>query len=301
MPRGRFAPSPSGDLHLGNLRTALVAWCFAKHDNSTFFIRVEDLTTGAVPLRVAEQFEDLAAIGITSDEAVPAQSERADRYDEAIAALDARALVYRCFCSRRDIREAPTAPHGPSIEGAYPGTCADLPPELVAQRLDRGDPAAWRLRADGASVTVADPRCGVLTETVDDFVLRRADGLAAYNLAVVVDDADQGVEQVVRGNDLFHTTPRQVLLQQLLDLPTPGYRHLPLVHGADGSRLSKRHGSVTLRECVADGERVESVLGRLAASVGLAAAGESVDAATVLARFDPDRLTIADRLAPAVR
>jgi glutamyl-tRNA synthetase len=293
---GRFAPTPSGDLHLGNLRTALLAWCFARHDDGRFLIRVEDLTTGAEPIRSAEQLEDLSTIGVDHDGPIVVQSDRRDRYEAALARLAAEGRTYRCFCSRRDIREAAAAPHGPSIEGGYPGTCRLLDATEVSRRLAEGRPAATRLRADAAVVRVQDRIVGTVEEPVDDFVVRRADGVAAYNLAVVLDDADQGVDQVVRGDDLVHTTPRQVLLQQLLDLPTPQYVHVPLVYGPDGERLAKRHGAITLRDQLAQGRTPASVVGRLAASFGLADAGEELTAADVLARFDPHDLQIGTQL-----
>ncbi len=296
MATGRFAPTPSGDLHLGNLRTALLAWCFARHAGGSFLIRVEDLTTGAEPIRAAEQLEDLAAIGIDHDGPIVAQSERRARYDEVVAELERRGRTYRCFCSRRDIREAAAAPHGPSFEGHYPGTCAGLDAGEVERRLAEGRPAATRLRADGAVVGFTDRLLGAIEEPVDDFVIRRADGVAAYNLAVVVDDADQGVDQVVRGDDLVHTTPRQVFVQQHLGVPTPEYVHVPLVYGPDGERLAKRHGAISLRARLATGETVSQVVGRLAASVGCAEPGEELTAAEVLGRFDPDRLRIDEQL-----
>jgi len=294
---GRFAPTPSGDLHLGNLRTALLAWCFARHDHGRFLIRVEDLTTGAEPIRAAEQVEDLATLGLDHDGAIVAQSERTPRYQAALARLEAEGRTYRCFCSRRDIREAAAAPHGPSVEGGYPGTCRDLDTAEVERRLAEGRQAATRLRAGGAVVRVQDRIVGTIEEPVDDFVVRRVDGVAAYNLAVVVDDADQGVDQVVRGDDLVHTTPRQVLLQQLLDLPTPEYLHVPLVHGPDGERLAKRHGAISLRDQLALGHTPAAVLGLLAASAGLAEPGEEPTAVQVLERFDPDALRVGTRLA----
>lgn len=297
MTTGRFAPTPSGDLHLGNLRTALLAWCFARHERGTFLLRVEDLTTGAEPRRRDEQLEDLAAIGVDHDGAVVAQSERRHLYDAAIERLERAGLTYPCYCSRRDIREAAAAPHGPLPEGAYPGTCRELTAHDRAERSARGRPPALRLRADAVEVEVHDRMLGQLRAAVDDLVVRRADGVPAYNLAVVVDDADQGVDQVVRGADLFDTTPRQVLLQRLLALPTPDYVHVPLVLGADGERLSKRHGAVSLRERLALGESVDGVVGRLAASMGLAEAGERLSAATLLERFDPAALQISSTLA----
>lgn len=297
MTTGRFAPTPSGDLHLGNLRTALLAWCFARHERGRFLIRVEDLTTGAEPIRAAEQLEDLATLGLDHDGPIVAQSERTPRYQAALARLEAEGRTYRCFCSRRDIREAAAAPHGPSVEGGYPGTCRDLDTAEVDRRLAEGRQAATRLRAGGAVVRVQDRIVGTIEEPVDDFVVRRVDGVAAYNLAVVVDDADQGVDQVVRGDDLVHTTPRQVLLQQLLDLPTPDYVHVPLVYGPDGERLAKRHGAISLRDQLALGHTPAAVLGLLAASAGLAERGEEPTAAQVLERFDPDALRVGTRLA----
>ena len=166
----------------------------------------------------------------------------------------------------------------------------------MERRLAEGRPAATRVRTDGAVVAFTDRLLGAIEEPVDDFVVRRADGVAAYNLAVVIDDADQGVDQVVRGDDLVHTTPRQVFVQQLLGLPTPEYVHVPLVYGPDGERLAKRHGAISLRARLAAGETVPQVVGQLAASIGCAEPGERVTAADVLARFDPDRLHIAEQL-----
>ena len=199
-------------------------------------------------------------------------------------------LTYPCFCSRREIREASRAPHGPGPEGAYPGTCRDLTGDVREARVAAGERPALRLRAESATVSVRDRLRGTVTGIVDDLVLRRADGVAAYNLAVVVDDAAQGVDQVVRGDDLLETTPRQVRLQQLLGLPTPEYAHVPLVLGPDGSRLAKRDGAVTLADRKALGESPEWVVGLLAHSLGLADTGESLRPSQVLDRFDPDLL-----------
>jgi glutamyl-tRNA synthetase len=293
---GRFAPSPSGSLHLGNLRTALVAWCAARHAGGAFLVRMEDLTTGAVADRETEQLADLAALGLDHDGEVVRQSERRAHYDAAIDRLVDAGRTYDCFCSRREIREAAAAPHAPSPgaeaseDGTYPGTCRDLSNADRARRRAEGRAPALRLRADHTVVTAHDHRLGELELVVDDLVLRRADGVAAYHLAVVVDDALQGVTQVVRGDDLWTSTPRQVLLQQLLGLPTPEYLHVPLVLGPDGARLAKRHGSVTLADRFALGERAEDVLGLLATSLGWAGPGERLDAAQVLERFDPDSL-----------
>jgi glutamyl-tRNA synthetase len=245
--RGRFAPSPTGTLHLGNLRTALLAWLFARSAGSEFLMRMEDLDPGRVrPEYVDEQLADLAAIGIDWDGEVVFQSQRLGLYADAIAALGDR--VYECYCTRAEIREAASAPHGPLPEGAYPGTCLRLTAAELGSRRASGRPPALRVRADAARVAFEDRLHGHVEGVVDDFVVRRNDGTPAYNLAVVVDDADQGIGEVVRGDDLLDTTPRQLLLASALGLPEPAYAHVPLVLGPDGARLAKRHGAVTLRE-----------------------------------------------------
>ena len=276
--RGRFAPSPTGVLHLGNLRTALLAWLFARHAGSEFLVRVEDLDAGRV--RAAyydEQLRDLAAIGLDWDREVVRQSERSALYEAALARLD----VYECFCTRAEIREAASAPHGPLPEGAYPGTCLKLSGADKRARRRSGRAPALRVRAGGAVVGFSDRLLGVYESVVDDFVVRRADGGWAYNLAVVVDDADQGVEEVVRGADLVDSTPRQLWLARALDLPNPAHAHVALVLGPDGSRLAKRHGAVTLRE-VAPAD----ALRWMAASLGL----EGATPGEMLASFHPEKL-----------
>jgi glutamyl-tRNA synthetase len=246
---GRFAPSPTGTLHLGNLRTALLAWLFARSTGSPFLVRMEDLDTARVrPGSAEEQLSDLAAIGLDWDGDVVFQSQRLDLYAGAIARLRDAGRVYECFCTRAEIRAAASAPHGPLPEGAYPGTCLRLSDAERAERRAAGRPPALRVRADAATVTFEDRLRGSQEGVVDDFVVRRNDGAPAYNLAVVVDDADQGVDEVVRGADLVGSTPRQLLLYRLLGLPAPAYAHVPLVLGPDGARLAKRHGDVTLRE-----------------------------------------------------
>lgn len=294
MPTGRFAPSPSAPLHLGNLRTALIAWCAARSVGGRFLVRIEDLTTSSGDERSARiaagQLSDLDALGLDHDGEVVRQSERTLLYQQAIDQLVAAGLTYRCFCTRQEIRDASTAPHGVASEGAYPGTCRDLTPsECVARERDGRRPAV-RLRANGRAVAVSDELLGERTSPVDDLVLQRTDGHVAYNLAVVVDDAEQGVDQVVRGDDLWETTPRQVLLQHLLGLPTPSYLHVPLVLGANHRRLAKRDGAVTLAHRFALGEDALDVIGLLAASAGLATVGERLSAAEVAARFDVARL-----------
>jgi glutamyl-tRNA synthetase len=218
---GRFAPSPSADLHIGNLRTAVLAWLFARSTDRRFLIRVDDLDDRTQADVGTRQVADLAAIGLTWDEPPEWQTQHPKRYDEAIARLAERELLYECYCSRRDIQQAPRAPHAP--QGAYPGTCSDLSEaERGARRARAGRPPALRLRAGVTEYTVHDLLHGDYTGVVDDFVVRRGDGVPAYNLAVVIDDATQGVDQVVRGDDLLPSSPRQAYLGDVLGYPQPG-------------------------------------------------------------------------------
>ncbi|MFP3460844.1 tRNA glutamyl-Q(34) synthetase GluQRS [Arthrobacter globiformis] len=276
---GRFAPSPSGELHVGNLRTAILAWLFARSTGRRFLLRVEDLDRARTGAEAA-LLRDLAAVGVTWDGAVVRQTDREPLYTAALGQLAAAGLTYECFCTRREIQEAPSAPHAP--QGAYPGTCRGLSAaELDFKRSTR--PAAIRLRSSFAEWTVEDVLHGTFTGVVDDFVLRRNDGVTAYNLAVVVDDAEQGIDQVVRGDDLLPSTPRQAYLASLLNMPVPEYAHVPLVVNADGARLAKRDGAVTLGDLADVGLSAEAVQRTILESLGLPAA--SLDAA--LAAFSP--------------
>jgi glutamyl-tRNA synthetase len=285
---GRYAPSPTGTLHLGNLRTALLAWLFARWQGAAFLLRIEDLDRSRVRPGVAEaQLADLAALGLDWDGPVVRQSERLALYTGATARLDAGGLLYPCYCTRAEIREAASAPHGARPEGSYPGTCRALSAAQRAARERDGRPPALRLRAGGAIVEFHDRLLGWRRDAVDDLVVRRNDGDPAYNLAVVIDDAAQGVGEVVRGVDLLDTTARQLHLAALLGLAAPAHAHVPLVLGPDGARLAKRHGGVTLADRAAAGQSPLDVRAELAASVGLAEPGERPTLQELLARFDP--------------
>jgi len=280
---GRFAPSPTGALHVGNLRTALLAWLFARTVGARFLVRVEDLDQGRVQTgSAAQQLRDLRAIGLDWDGDVVFQSNRHDAYEAALERLVAGGQVYECFCTRAEIRAAASAPHGPLAEGAYPGTCLRLTEAERRRKRAGGRPPALRVRADAARVAFTDRVRGPHEGVVDDFVVRRNDGAPAYNLAVIVDDAWQGIGEVVRGDDLLESTPRQLHLAGLLGLDAPSYAHVPLVLGPDGSRLAKRHGAVTLDDL--DAARA---VGWMATTLGMDGA---TTAAEMRERFDPAAL-----------
>jgi glutamyl-tRNA synthetase len=291
-PTGRFAPSPTGPLHVGNLRTALLAWLFARSQDASFLLRIEDLDPDrSRPEHEERQLADLRALGIDWDGEPVRQSKRARLYADALARLEAAGRVYPCWCTRAEIRAAAEAPHGGLPEGAYPGTCRSLTADERAEREQTAErPPALRLDARAQEISFQDRLHGEVDGVVDDFVLRRWDRTHAYNLAVVVDDADQRIGQVVRGDDLLETTPRQLLLARLLGYPEPQHAHVPLVLGPDGARLAKRHGAVTLADRAELGEASDETLSRMAQSLGLATVGEAVTTGDLIARFDPDRL-----------
>lgn len=288
-PDGRFAPSPTGPLHLGSLRTALLAWLFARSQSARFLVRIEDLD----PQRSRPEFErrqldDLRLLGLGWDEPPVRQSERMPVYEEALARLEAAGRLYPCYCTRAEIREAASAPHGALPEGSYPGTCRAISEAERARRRAAGRPFALRVHAGAEHVEFDDRLHGRCGAVVDDFVVRRADGVPAYQLAVVLDDAAQGVGEVVRGDDLIDSTPRQILLARLLGLPVPRYAHVPLVFGADGTRLAKRSRPPTLSE---RHEPPAVTLALLAHTLGLARERDQVRRpAELLADFDPERL-----------
>ncbi|MDR0284425.1 MAG: tRNA glutamyl-Q(34) synthetase GluQRS [Propionibacteriaceae bacterium] len=285
---GRFAPTPSADLHLGNLRTALVAWLAARASARGFIVRVEDLDWPRLPdadAIVRRQLADLTRLGLTWDGEVVRQRDRTDLYEAALARL--APLVYECFCSRKEVATATRAPHGTTPR--YPGTCRNLT-AAARDRLRRVRPPALRVDAGAAELMVHDELWGRYAGLVDDFVVRRADGVFAYNFAVVVDDGLQGIDQVVRGDDLLESAPRQAWLATQLGFPVPSYLHIPLVLAADGTRLAKRDRAQSLTGLLDAGLTLPGLLSRLAHSLGLAAADEPVDLMTLVRRFNPARL-----------
>lgn len=278
---GRFAPSPTGPLHLGSLVAAVASWLYARAEGGRWLVRVEDIDRPRVVDGSSEEI--LAALvryGLEWDGEIVWQSQRTALYEEALATLRANGLVYDCACSRADLQRAASAPLG--AEPVYPGTCrSGIPAGRVARAI--------RFRAPDETIAFDDVIAGPGEEDVarqtGDFVVRRADGLFAYQLAVVVDDAEQGVTQVVRGADLLSSTPRQIALQRALGYPTPAYAHVPLVVNADGSKLSKRDGALPLPSL--DASRVRETLGIALRHLGITVAPDEprlmLDAA--LARF----------------
>jgi glutamyl-Q tRNA(Asp) synthetase len=241
--RGRFAPSPTGPLHAGSLAAALASWLDARAANGTWIIRIEDLDPPrTVPGAARHIVETLARCGLESDEPIVSQSARCELYEAAFARLQDARLIYGCACSRKDVDNVIEAQAGWPM-GVYPGTCA-------AGALNDKPVRAYRVRVADEEISLVDRAAGRyaqhLRHDVGDFVVKRADGLWAYQLAVVVDDAAQGITDVVRGADLLDNTPRQIFLQHALGLPTPRYLHTPLVLNAAGEKLSKQSGAIAL-------------------------------------------------------
>lgn len=278
----------------------MIAWLSARSVGAGFVMRMEDLDRQQSNREHERtQLADLSSIGLDWDGDVIRQSERFDLYVEAIERLAEAGLVYECYCSRREIRNeieaSAQAPHGPP--GSYPGTCRDLTDADRARRREEGRQPALRLRSDHRTVGFVDRLLGPVEAVVDDVVLRRNDGVPAYNLAVVVDDAAQGVSEVVRGDDLALSTPRQIRLQELLGLARPRYLHVPLVVDAGGERLAKRRGMpVTLADLARVDVGADAVVAWLTESLGL---GAGAGLADLVERFDPDRLDRQPVVAPS--
>ena len=292
QPAGRFAPSPSGPMHLGNARTALLAWLDARSRGQRVVLRIEDLDRG----RCRPEYSDLARqdlqwLGLDWDAETPPQSARTAAYEAAVGRLRADGLVYECYCSRGELAAA-SAPHGG--ERRYPGTCRSLTPRQRAARA-AGRRPALRVRLPDRDLTVTDRLHGALTENpqaaAGDIIVRRSDGVHAYQLAVVVDDAADGVTDVVRGDDLLASAARQAALQDLLGLPRVVYAHVPLMLGPDGARLAKRHGAVAIQELRESARTPAQVVGELAGSLGLAPPDASPTPAELARGFDLQTLS----------
>lgn len=289
----RLAPSPTGALHLGNARTFLVNWLLARQNGWRIILRIEDIDGPRVRQGADRQaIDDLAWLGLDWDEGPVYQSSRLADYQSAVDALLDRGLAYPCVCSRREVETAASAPHAEDGAVVYPGTCRGRYASMDAARVDGGRSPAVRFRVPEGTVSFHDQFAGPQTfepaRQLGDFVIGKGDGTPAYQLAVVVDDVDMRVSQVVRGADLIESTPRQILLYLALgyaDL-VPRYYHLPLVVGADGRRLAKRHGDTRLSYYRERGVSAGSILALLARWCGMPAARPGGRAADLLESFE---------------
>lgn len=296
--RGRFAPTPSGRMHLGNVFSALVAWLSARAAGGTVVLRIEDLDPRAQSRERADALMgDLEWLGLTWDEGPFFQSKRTDVYQEALDRLAGAGLTYPCFCSRAELHAA-TAPHASDGTPVYAGTCRGLSADEVARRSAERPPAT-RLRvpeADDPAGTVEfcdlayGPRREVLARECGDFLVRRSDGVVAYQLAVVVDDALMGITQVVRGRDLLGSCARQIYLGRLLGHPAPQYGHVPLLVAPDGRRLSKRDRDLDLSVLRERGVAPERIVGALAAAAGLVDDGADLTPTELVASFSWEKI-----------
>ena len=297
---GRFAPSPSGRIHLGNILCCLLAWLSARQKSGDVLLRIEDLDTARCPRRYADQMEeDLQWLGLDWDvgpgkegpDGPYYQSQRTAVYQAALEKLEEMGLVYPCFCTRAELHAA-SAPHRSDGQTIYPGTCRCLTAAEAAERAKKRAPAL-RLRVPEEEIAFLDGHMGPQRQRLDtecgDFLLRRSDGLFAYQLAVVVDDAAMGVTEVVRGADLLDSTPRQLLLYRLLDLPAPQFYHFPLLLTADGRRLSKRDADAGL-DMLRPKASPEEILGKLAYLGGFNPSAAPRSAEALLADFDWDKV-----------
>ncbi len=301
--RGRYAPSPTGDLHLGNLRTALLAWLFARVAGGQFVLRIEDLDQPRVrPHATERMLADLRWFGLDWDEGPDVggpcspytQSERLDIYRSLLQRLHEAGLVYPCYCTRAEIARVASAPHG--NEGPrYPGTCRQLTEAQRRQQEASGRRPSLRFRVDDERIVsftdlLAGPVRQHVQQEVGDFILCRSDGIFAYQFAVVVDDALMHLNQIVRGADLLASTPRQILLYEALGFPIPTFAHVPLVLDEQGHRLSKRAESSGLAPLRAAGLTPAQVTGQLAATCGLVEPGKSITPPELAQQFTPPRL-----------
>ncbi len=297
---GRFAPSPSGRMHLGNLWSALLAWLAARSQGGRMVLRLEDLDPDRCTQAWCDQvMEDLEWLGLTWDNEPVYQSKRTEAYHAAFAALEGRGLIYPCYCTRAE-RLAASAPHRSDGAVVYDGRCRRLTPQ-EREELSQTRRPAWRVTVPEADVSFVDRIQGPFSQNLarecGDFILRRSDGVYAYQLAVVVDDAFMGVTQVVRGSDLLSSTPRQLWLQDQLSLPHPEYGHVPLLLSPDGRRLAKRDREQELGTLQSRYSAPELV-GLLACWAGLIPEPAPVTPEELLPLFSWDKLPQADRTAP---
>ena len=291
---GRFAPSPSGRMHLGNVFAALLAWVSARAAGGEFVLRIEDLDPERSHAEYADAIrDDLRWLGLQWDREMPLQSTRTPVYAEFFVRLRAMGLLYPCFCSRSELHAA-SAPHASDGSLLYAGTCRGL---TDAQIRAQNRPPAWRIRVPEECVACRDGVYGEVSQNLQrecgDFILRRSDGVYAYQLAVVCDDALGGITQVVRGRDLLSSMPRQIWLCRMLGFEPPQYYHVPLLIAPDGRRLSKRERDLDLSR-LRERFRPEALIGRLAFLSGLVPLQEPISAAELAQEFAWEKLSRKD-------
>lgn len=290
---GRLAPSPTGRMHAGNVFASLMAWLVAKSQGGRIVLRIEDLDAGRSRAEYADALQrDFERLGLVWDDGPYFQHDRREAYHDAYQSLAARGIVYPCFCTRSDVHAA-SAPHrGQKV--VYPGTCRRLT-ESERETLGQGRTPTRRLTVPDQTIAIQDLVQGPFKQNLQrecgDFLIRRADGTFAYQLAVVVDDAEQGVNSVVRGVDLLCSTPQQVHLQTLLSLSHPTYAHVPLFVVDDGRRLAKRDGDAALDVLLARFGTPEAVIGHIANLAGLAPTNDPTTPEKLLREFDPSNLS----------
>lgn len=304
---GRFAPTPSGRIHLGNILCAMLSWLSVRSKQGKYLLRIEDLDAMRCPRSLADQIEeDLQWFGIDWDDGGSAggeqwyQSSRTEIYDKYFEVLKDKGLLYPCFCSRAELHTA-QAPHRSDGTYIYAGTCRNLTPEQIAEKSKRRPPA-WRVRVPDRVVSFTDGCQGVYTENLaqdcGDFIIRRSDGVYGYQLAVVVDDGEMGVTEVVRGSDLLNSTPRQMYLYEQLGFPIPQFYHMPLLTAPDGRRLSKRDGDLDLGVLRERFGRPEPIVGMLAKAAGLRPTAQPVALHELIADFSWDKIPKQDIALP---
>ncbi len=289
---GRFAPTPSGRMHLGNAFSYLLAWLSARSEGGEVLLRMEDLDTLRCTPEYAEGIrQDLLWLGLDWDRETPPQRERTEAYEAALETLRARANVFPCWCTRGSLNLV-NAPHASDGHPIHPASCR-LRTEEERRQMMKKAPPAWRLEAPDEDVSFRDGVFGPYSENLKrdcgDFVLRRADGVFVYQLAVVVDDGEAGVTQVVRGCDLLSSTPRQLWLYRLLGLPAPDYWHVPMLTDREGRKLSKRDADLDMGE-LKKHRRPEEIIGFLASRCGLLDREEAVSAAELTGEFSWEKI-----------
>lgn len=303
IPRGRYAPSPTGELHLGNASSALLAWLSVRSRGGNFVMRVEDIDRNRSRAELVDRIlDDLRWLGLDWDEGPDVggphtpyeQWPRRSLHAQALTTLKQSGRVYPCFCSRRDIASAASAPQTPGDELRYPGTCRGVVPGAAARRIESGDRHAWRFRVPEGAPQIFDDLVhgpwGADSAPASDFIVFRGAHSPAYQLAVVVDDAAMGIDEVVRGDDLLTSTQRQLLLYEALGLPAPAFGHVPLLFGPDGARLSKRQQGITIRELRARGFTADDLVGRLAHLLSLRPTPEPTTARDLVPGFSLEEL-----------